>query len=89
MDLFGSALPENANRPRHHLVVTRVDEHDFGWVYFYNARDFAETQDHEHSLVGNAPVIVDRQNYGLYSTGTARPIEHYVEEFRSGIRHPL
>jgi hypothetical protein len=89
MDLFGSALPENENRPPHHLVVTRVDEHDFGWVYFYNSKAFAETGDFEHGLIGNAPVIVDRRDCALYATGTARPIEHYVQEFRMGTRHPL
>jgi hypothetical protein len=89
MELFGSALPENASRPGCHLVVTRVDEYDFGRVYFNNSKDFAETSDAEHGLVGNAPVIVDRRDYSLYTTGTAKPVAHYVDEFLLGNRHPL
>ena len=89
MDLFGSALPENKDRPSHHLVITRTAEHEFGWVYFYNSREFVETGDFLHSLVGNAPFIFNRTDGKLYSTGTARPIEHYIEEFRSGVRRPL
>lgn len=89
MDNFGSALPENAGRAPHRLTVTRVDEYDFGWVYFYNSAEYAETGDFVHSLVGHAPLIVDRTTCTLFSTGTAQPVEHYVEEFRKGFRRPL
>ena len=89
MDLFGSALPENRDRPTHQLVITNVTEHEFGWVYFYNSREFVESGEALHALAGNAPLIVARTDCKLYSTGTAQPIEHYVEEFRSGRRHPL
>jgi hypothetical protein len=89
MDNFGSALPENAGRAPHRLAVTRTDEYDFGWVYYYNSEEYKEFGDFLHSLVGNAPLIVDRATCKLYSTGTARPVEYYVEEFRNGIRRPL
>lgn len=89
MNNFGSALPENAGRPPCRLAITRVDEYDFGWVYFYTSAEYMETGDFQHQLVGNAPVIVDRTTCQLYSTGTARPIEHYVEEFRRGVRRPI
>ena len=89
MDHFGSALPENKDRLAHHLVITQVDSHEFGWVYFYSSESFVETGDIRHALGGNAPLIVDRKDCKLYSSGTAKPIEHYVEEFRAGIRNPL
>jgi hypothetical protein len=89
MNEFGSALPENAGRAPHRLAVTQADEYDFGWVYFYNSADYKESGDFLHSLVGNAPPIVDRTTCKLYSTGTAQPVEYYVEEFRNGVRRPL
>lgn len=89
MDLFGSALPENRDRPPHQLVIVDVKEYDVGWVYFYNSKEYAETGDFNFSLVGNAPVIVDRVDGKLYGTGTAKPVEHYVGEFRQGVRHAL
>ena len=89
MDLFGSALPENKDRPPHNLVITQISEHEFGWVYFYNSREFAETGNFLHSLVGNAPFVFGRADGKLYSTETAHPIAHYIEEFRSGVRRPL
>ncbi|KRC23412.1 YrhB domain-containing protein [Acidovorax sp. Root217] len=89
MDNFGSALPVNANRPPHQLAITSIDEHDFGWVYFYDSAEYVKTGDFLHSLAGNAPVIVDRTTCKLYSCGTAHPVEYYVEEFRKGVRRPL
>lgn len=89
MDLFGSALPENRDRPPHRLEIVEVQEHDFGWLYFYNSKEFVESGDFICSLVGNAPVIVNRQDGKLYVTGTAKPIEHYLNDFRRGVRHAL
>ncbi len=89
MDLFGSSLPKNRNRPPHILTVMDVQEHDFGWVYLYNSKEYVESGDFNVSLVGNAPVIVDRVDGRLYGTGTSKPTEHYLNDFRRGIRHVL
>ena len=90
MDLFGSALSENRDRPPHRrLAVVDVQENDFGWVYFYNSKEFMEAGDFCWALAGNAPVIVDRHDGKLYATGTAHPTDHYVNEFRRGVRRAL
>ncbi len=90
MDLFGSALPENKDRPSHHLAVISTEEHEFGWVYFYSTREFAETGDIHDSLVGNGPLIFNRTDGKLYATGSVTgTLEHYIEDFRSGVRRSL
>ena len=71
MDLFGSALPENKDRPSHHLAVISSEEHEFGWVYFYSSREFAETGDFQYSLVGNGPLVFNRKDGTLYAIGSA------------------
>jgi|HubBroStandDraft_3_1064219.scaffolds.fasta_scaffold1495612_1 hypothetical protein len=48
-------------------------ETELGWVFFYAS---------EHAIAGNAPVIVDRRDGALSPTGTAHPIEHYIERYR-------
>ena len=66
------------------LVV--LDEHtreeSFGWVFFYSTQAYQETGAIEHSLVGNAPIIVDKRTGELHVTGTADPLEVYVENYR-------
>src|SRR5690349_18376312 len=83
---FESPLPRHDERHLQKLVVVRVDEHDFGWVYFYDGSRRVETGSASDALAGNAPLIVDKTDGKLYITGTARPIEHYLQAFRRGIR---
>ena len=62
---------------------------DFGWVFFYDTKEFVETGDEFSRAVGNAPILVDARNGRLESTGTAHPIEVYIELYRKhGTAHP-
>jgi hypothetical protein len=70
-------------------VITKVREEELLWVYFFNSEDDAKSGDFFDSLVGNAPIIVDRSNGKLYSTGTAFPVDHYIQEFLAGTRRPI
>ena len=54
----------------------------FGWVFFYDTKEFVETGDELVRAVGNAPIIVDAKTGRLHSTGTARPLEYYLELYR-------
>ena len=83
---FESPLPRHDEKNVQALVVVRVDEHDFGWVYFYDGSKHIQTGNASDAVVGNAPLIVDRTDGRLYITGTAHPIEHYLNEFRRGNR---
>ena len=83
---FESPLPRHDEHHVQKLVVVRVDEHDFGWVYFYDGSIHVETGNVSDAVVGNAPLIVDRADGKLYITGTAHPVEHYLQEFRRGNR---
>ena len=63
---------------RHDAVVLDryTIEKPWGWVFFYNSREFAETGDTMTQLVGNAPYIVNRHTGEVLITGTAQSIEH-------------
>lgn len=83
---FESPLPLHDLQQVQKLVVVRVDEHDFGWVYFYDGSKHVESGEMSDAVFGNAPLVVDRTDGKLYITGTAFPIDHYLQEFRRGIR---
>lgn len=83
---FSSAPLGHENKPYLHLVVANTIEYDFGWVFIYDTREHLETSDIKYSVVGNAPLIVDKNDGHLYITGTAHPVEHYVEQYRRGVR---
>ncbi len=64
------------------LLEEETLETDFGWVFFYDSKRFLETREFQHAIAGNAPVIVDRTVGSLHITGTARPIERCIDDFR-------
>ena len=56
-------------------------EKSFGWVFFYDSKDFVETKDPKFIIAGNAPIIIDRKSGAIYETGTARSVDFYIEQF--------
>jgi len=70
------------------LVETATIERPFGWVFCYNSKKYLETGDDRHALLGNAPLIVDREDGSVHATGTARPVQYYIHEYehKKGLR---
>jgi hypothetical protein len=56
-------------------------ERDWGWVFFYTSERYLKTGDISDAVAGNAPYIVNRHTGEVRVTGTAQPIEHYIDEY--------
>ena len=56
-------------------------EKDWGWVFFYQSARYLNTKDFSDMLFGNAPYIVNRYTGELRITGTAHPVEYYIEDY--------
>jgi hypothetical protein len=66
------------------LFLRETIERDFGWVFFYGPADWSII------VAGNAPLIVDRREGTIHVTGTAFPIEQYLESYgRVGRTYPF
>lgn len=87
MHAFGSAVPGYSSRPKPQLIVTREEEHDFGWVFFYKQEVPAQDDGLSVRVGGNTPFIVDRTDGSMHSTGVARPLTHYLDEYRKQRPH--
>jgi hypothetical protein len=85
VNAFGSALPGYKD-PHHRLVILKESDYDFGWVFWYNTEQYVATGDTSYALAGDAPIIVDRADEQLYVTGTAYPLDHFIAEYRRGVR---
>lgn len=57
-------------------------EEDFGWVFFYDSERYMQTGEIGYALGGNAPIIVSRENGEVTVTGTAHPLEYYIQKYR-------
>ena len=64
------------------LMEEATIEGDFGWVFFWARRAYLETRDDRYSLVGNAPILISRRDGSLHETGTAYPIDFFIDNFR-------
>lgn len=63
------------------LVDEVTMERDFGWVFFYDSEKHIASGSISDALAGNAPFIVSRADGSIHETGTAYPIQHYIDEF--------
>ncbi|MBS1687023.1 MAG: hypothetical protein JSS76_19965 [Bacteroidetes bacterium] len=54
----------------------------YGWYFFYQTKAYVDDPIANASdvLAGNAPILVDKEG-NMHSTGTAYPIEYYVEKY--------
>jgi hypothetical protein len=70
------------------IIDAATQEHEFGWVFFYNSRRYLETGEFSYALAGNAPLLIERLSGRLWTLGTARSVEFYLDNFRrSGDPH--
>lgn len=56
-------------------------ERPWGWVFFYTSQRWRDTGEIAYAIVGNAPLLVERSSGRLIVTGTAFPIERYVQAY--------
>ena len=56
-------------------------EKEWGWVFFYQSERYLKTKEFSYMLFGNAPYIVNRLSGEMRITGTAHPIEYYIEDY--------
>ena len=68
------------------ILDSETIEKEYGWVFFYDTKEYLMTGDILDTLVGNAPYIVNKYTGEIIETGTANPIEDYIAEYeaRSG-----
>ena len=82
------AIAEKKIRSDMVVVDSRTEEHNFGWVFFYTSRRYLETQNMDNIILGNGPIIVNRDG-SVISLPTYRPpeilIAQYEQEYQSKI----
>lgn len=67
------------------IVESATIERAFGWVFFYQSREYLKSGSIHHALAGNAPLVVDRLTGDIVVTGTTHPIEHYLAEYEASL----
>lgn len=63
------------------LQLTKTQDESFGWVFFYQAKEYMETGVLSSMLAGNAPFVVNRETGQVDVLGTAHPADVYINEY--------
>lgn len=65
------------------LLPEHTEEHDVGWVFFYQSARYLETGAVGDLLFGNAPLLVTREEGTVVTLGTAHWPDVYLEAYRA------
>ena len=65
--------PDPYWRDKPEMIVVRVEEHELGWLMFYDSRPHHETGEFRFTIAGNAPYLVSRHDGTMFPTGTTPP----------------
>lgn len=68
------------------LVDQHTIEKEYGWVFFYQSRQYVETGDFDYILGGNSPFLVQREDGQVFYFGTAYPVEWFMAGYEAGFR---
>jgi hypothetical protein len=80
---FGSGLPGYVNPEIKLQIITEyTEEHNFGWVFYYDSVKHLQTRDFRDELAGNAPLIVNKHTDELIETGTVHQTSYYVKWYK-------
>ena len=73
--------PYTAKKVELAIIDDETIEKAYGWIFFYQTRDYLKTGDMLDTLVGNAPYIVNKYTGEIIETGTAYPVEDYIADY--------
>lgn len=68
------------------LLEESTKEFELGWVFFYQSKEFVETGEIFSSLAGNGAIIVNKYDSSIHQTGSAHPVEHYINEYLRSVK---
>jgi hypothetical protein len=59
----------------------RQEEFSDGWVFVYQSRRYIETGDLEYFLLGNGPIVVDKDSGEVVILGVYGPIDQMLSDY--------
>lgn len=57
------------------LQIIEFQEKEQGWVFFYEAKNYLDTQDISVMLVGNSPLLVLKRDGSVRLVSTSKPLD--------------
>ena len=61
------------------IIDSATIEKSYCWIFFYQSRRYLEFGNISDCLAGNAPIVVVKADGRIHATGTAEPLEFYLD----------
>lgn len=59
------------------LTITK----DWGWVFQWNTKEFAQSRDDDEGIIGNGPIVVLKTDNSIHQLRTSDSVEVEVKRF--------
>ena len=69
------------------IIDEDIIETDNGWIFFYDSKEFLETNDFSYAIAGNGPLAVSKKNGALYALNPSIGIASIISDFESRIEN--
>jgi hypothetical protein len=57
-----------------------TDDYGFCWVFYWQVREIKD--DYSNMIVGNGPILIEKDTLNMYMLGTGEEIADQIEEFK-------
>ncbi len=61
------------------IVDNATIEKSYAWIFFCQSKRYLESGNFSDRLAGNAPIVVAKADGRVHQTGTAYPLQHYLD----------
>jgi Immunity protein 35 len=70
--------------PGRNKVIVETIEKEYGWIFHWQSKEWAESGNMRDMLIGNCPVLITRKGE-LVLLPTAIPLEESLRRYESGL----
>ena len=57
---------------------------EYGWIFFYQHRKWLETGKVRDALIGNGPILIDKQTGKIVQFGSAGTVDYWCQLYEQG-----
>jgi len=85
LDVLIRPVYRHKHRTELAIVESLTVRKDWGWVFSWNTREFAETLDARHGILGNGPIAVIKFDSSVHFLAPARGLEKGIQYFEKTV----
>jgi hypothetical protein len=68
------------------IIDARTVHKPYGWIFFFNRKEFLETGNYKKSLIGNGPIVCFKLTGRIIRLGSSFDPEKKIAEFESRLK---